>query len=164
MKFLPRQTSAYTLIEILVVLTIIGFLFGFSYVNFRDFSRRQSLMGAAKNLQGDIRLVQEQALAGQKPNHFFCNSPNLLDSYGFYVVSVNEYKVQAFCTGGTVQIKDVIMPSDISISTPTVNPVKFKAIGQGTNIPENSSVSITLTQKVTGNQVTINIGSGGQIQ
>ena len=164
MKFLPRYTSAYTLIEVLVALTIIGFLFGFGYVSFRDFSRRQSLAGAAKNLQGDLRLTQEQALAGQKPDDPFCNSPNLLDSYGFDVVSANEYKIEIFCTGGSFQTKDVLMPSDISLSTPSVNPIKFKAIGQGTNLPANSSVDITLTQKGTGSQVTVTVGAGGQIQ
>ena len=137
--------SGYTLIEVLVALTIVGFLFGFGYVSFRDFSRRQSLAGAAKNLQGDLRLVQEQALAGQKPDDPFCNSPNLLDSYGLQVVSSGEYIVEIFCTGGSFQTKDVLMPSDISLSTPSVNPIKFKAIGQGTNLPANSSVSIPLT-------------------
>ena len=155
--------KGYTLIELLVALSIIGLLFGFGYVSFRDFSRRQSLTGTAKNLQGDLRLAQQQALSGQKPDDPFCNPPNTLESYAFEVVSTSEYKIKVFCTGGTFDAKDVLTPLDIILSTPAINPVKFKAVGQGTNIPENSSVSLTLTQKGTGNQVNITIGSGGQI-
>ncbi len=159
-----KSMKGYTLIEILVALSIIGILFGFGYISFRDFSRRQALAGAAKSLQGDLRLTQEQALAGQKPDDPFCNSPNLLDSYGLEVISSSEYKIEIFCTGGSFETKDVLMPSDITISTPSVNPIKFKAIGQGTNIPANSSVDVILTQKGTNSQVTVTIGSGGQIQ
>ena len=71
----PRSNSAYTLIEILVGLTIVGLLFGFGFVSFRDFSRRQTLAGSAKKVQGDLRLTQESALSGKKPSDFDCNPP-----------------------------------------------------------------------------------------
>ena len=40
-----KHNAAYTLIEILVALTIVGLIFGIGYVNFRDFARRQALAG-----------------------------------------------------------------------------------------------------------------------
>ena len=57
------STFGYTLIEILVGLTIIGIIFGVGFASFREFSRRQSLAGGVKTLVGDLRLAQEQAIS-----------------------------------------------------------------------------------------------------
>ncbi len=158
--------SGYTLIEILVGLTIISLLFGFGYASFRDFSRRQTLVGTAKSVQGDLRLAQEFALAGQKPDDVSCNSPETLDSYSFKVYSASQYKIEADCTGGAAGIvyKDVNLSPDITLSTPSVNPIKFKVIGTGTNIPSGQSTTITLTQSGTNAQLVITVGSGGEIK
>jgi prepilin-type N-terminal cleavage/methylation domain-containing protein len=159
-----RFESAYTLIEILVGLTIIGILFGFGYAGFRDFSRRQALSGASKKIQGDLRLSQSMALSGQKPDDIKCNAPDILDSYSFYVYGPGGYRIEANCTGGTVLIKDVALPADVLLSTPSPNPIKFKILGQGTNIASGSSASLALTQSGTGSQITIEVSSGGEIK
>ena len=158
--------SGYTLIEILVGLTIIGLLFGFGYVSFRDFSRRQALTGTAKTIQGDLRLAQEFALAGQKPDDSLCDSPNTLDTYGFNVYSASQYKIEAYCTGGVLGIvyKEVNLSPDISLSTPSINPIKFKVLGTGTNIPAGQVITITLTQSGTNTQASVVVGSGGEIK
>lgn len=159
--------EGYTLIEILVALTIIGLLFGVGYVNFRDFSRREAIAGAGKLLQGDLRLAQQLALTGQKPSDSSCNDPNILSGYDFTFVSNSEYTIKADCSGGTVSTvtKDVTLPSDISLSAlPSPNPILFKIIGQGTNIPSGTNVTIQLVQAQTTNTYTITIGSGGDIQ
>ena len=57
--------KGYTLIEILVGLAIIGLLFSFGFVSFRDYSRRQTLAGAVKEVQGD-----EPAYAGRRVGDF----------------------------------------------------------------------------------------------
>lgn len=173
MKELPQYTkyhilytSAYTLIELLVGLTIIGILFGFGYAGFRDFSRRESISGSSKKVQGDLRLAQSMALNGQKPpppNDVPCRSPNLLDSYSFKVISATEYKIEANCGSSTVTVKDVEFSLDVTISTPSPNPIKFKVLGDGTNITEGSVASITLTQVGTNNTVTVTVGAGGEI-
>ena len=158
--------SGYTLIELLVTLTIVGLLFGFGFVNFRDFSRRQSLQGAAEKIRGDLRLAQSDALSGQKPS----SGCPTLDSYGFNVTSTTSYSLYAYCTSGKqVDIKDVTLPSDISISISpsTLNPIKFKVLGQGTNIPASptpATATITLTQANTGSTARITVTAGGQIQ
>ncbi|KKR39915.1 MAG: Pilin assembly protein [Candidatus Woesebacteria bacterium GW2011_GWB1_40_101] len=57
----------YTLIELLVAITILGIIFGAGYISFRDFSRRQALTAAVRTVSGDVRLTQEMALSGKKP-------------------------------------------------------------------------------------------------
>ena len=165
--FIQNSKCGYTLIEILVAITIVGLLFGVGYVNFRDFSRREAIAGAGKLLQGDLRLSQQMALSGQKPQDVSCNTPNLLNGYDFHIVSASEYTIKANCSGGVVTTvaKDVILPSDITFSPiPSPNPVMFKVLGQGTNIPSGSTVTVALIQSQTSNTYSIKIGSGGDIQ
>ena len=154
----------YTLIELLVTLTIVGLLFGFGFVSFRDFSRRQALQGVIQNVKGDLRLAQSDALSGQIPIGCTAN----LDGYSFYVVSQSEYQILANCGVSQILVKDVSLPSGITIdnsATPTVNPIMFKTLGQGTNIPaSNVSTIITLKQQNTTNSATVTVTIGGQIQ
>src|SRR3990167_10524628 len=99
-KYNIRYTRAYTLIELLVGLTIVGLLFGFGFVSFRDFSRRQAIEGAAKKVQGDLRLAQSLALAGKKPNSTYCNDPNILDSYSLIIINSQEYDIEIVTSEG----------------------------------------------------------------
>ena len=157
------KKSGYTLIEVLVGLTIIGLIFSFGFVSFRDFARRQVLASAARALRGDLRLAQGQALAGKKPSDVFCNSPNTLDGVNFRVVDPSNYTFEASCTGGAVQIKSVDLPSDVSISTPSPNPILFRVLGRGTNIAVGD-VTITLTQSSTSSTADIVISANGEIE
>jgi prepilin-type N-terminal cleavage/methylation domain-containing protein len=159
---MAKKYAGYTLIEILVSLTIVGLIFGIGYVNFRDFSRRQALAGVARSIKGDLRLAQEQALAGKKPTSAFCNSPNQLNGYNFRVISSQSYQLEANCSGGSVMTKTGTLPSDISVSTPSPNPITFKILGQGTNL--SADATLTLTQARTANSATITVTSGGEIK
>lgn len=151
--------NGYTLIEILVGITIIGILFGIGYVSFREFSRRQAVAGAAKQIRGDLRLAQEQALAGKKPEG--CASKQL-DSYSFSVSLPRSYTVQASCA--TDPSKSVTLSSDLTIVAPSPNPITFKALGQGTNISQSGTATLTLTQAGTNNRVDITVTAGGEIK
>jgi prepilin-type N-terminal cleavage/methylation domain-containing protein len=164
------KKNGYTLIEILVALTIIGLLFSFGYVSFRDFSRRQALSGLTKQIQGDLRLAQQMALSGQKPNELGCRTNTLVGiRFGLTTVSPFVYRIRAVC--GTEEnnypiIKEFYLPNDVSPAPVTFlpNPIIFKVLGQGTNIPLNENVVITLTQIATNNTATITITSGGEIR
>ncbi len=157
--------KGYTLIEILVALTVVGLLFTVGYVGFRDFSRRQALAGAVKQIQGNLSLTQGYALAGQKPDDISCNNPNSLIGYNFNIVSTTEYKIEAVCSGGTVLREDYNLPADsgISISASSPNPILFKILGSGTNITTEYA-KITLTQTGTANTADVKVGSGGEIR
>ena len=161
------KNTGYTLIEILVALTIIGLLFGFGFVSFRDFSRRQIVIGTADKIRGDLRLAQSQANSGQKPDDIGCTSPSVLDSFGLNVISETEYTIEAHCAGAistTVDIKTVTLSTDLSITTPSPNPINFKVLGEGTNIPSVGTATITITQLGTSNTATVTVTGGGKIQ
>jgi prepilin-type N-terminal cleavage/methylation domain-containing protein len=161
------STKAYTLIEILVVLTIVAILFTVGYVGYRDFGRRQALAGIAKQIEGDLRLAQQMALSGEKPQSQACLN-NALDGISFGISSAPYYyRIRAVCGNGGYTtyplIKEVAFPTDI---TPTINiatAIIFKVLGQGTNIPGSNAV-ITLTQAGTNKTISITVEPGGSIR
>lgn len=154
--------KGYTLIEILIVLTIVGLLFSVGYASYRDFSRRQTLAGVAKTLQGDLRKAQQNAMSGIKPTGNMCNDPNTLSGYSFDIYSNGRYQINALCTGGAIVTNDITLSSDITIAS-SLDPILFKVLGSGTNIPEGGAV-ITLTQISTGNTQTVLVGTGGDVK
>lgn len=165
MKPAPKFTFGYTLIEILVALTIVGLIFGIGYVGFRDFSRRQALSGTARSIKGDLRLTQEDALSGRKPGDGLigpCAKDKTLNGYGFRVTASNKYSVEAVCTGGSFETKSITLPTGITVSTPTPNPIIFKTLGLGTNIV--ATTTLDLVQTATGNTAVITISSSGEIK
>ncbi len=162
-----KWQKGFTLIEILVGMTIIGVLFGIGYVNFRGYSRRQVVSGAGKLLLGDLRLAQQLALSGQKPADVSCTAAGrFLNGYNFSIISDSKYKIQAECSGGAVVTlaKEVVLPSGIKVSASPNSTVLFKVLGHGTNIDAaTGSVVFTLTQDITNNKYWVTVTSGGSI-
>lgn len=167
-----KNYHGYTLVEILVSISIIGILFGVTFVSFRDFSRRQALTGVVKQIQGDIRLAQQMALSGEKPKELGCLTNNLEGVYfGMTCNPTCLYRIRAVCGNDPTQvsypiIKEATLPNGITmdIASISVNPIVFKVLGQGTNIPEGESVTIPLIQAVSGSTTTITVTSGGEIK
>jgi len=143
-------------------------LFSFGFVSYRDFTRRQTLGSFAKQLQGDIRLAQANALSGIKPQVASCDSTYILDNYSFNILSATEYELVAVCSkvgfASSITTKSVELPIGITISTPAINPVTFKVLGQGNNIPSGQTVVYTLTQLGTANTHTMTVSSGGEVK
>ncbi len=157
------KLKGYTLVEVLVSLTVVGLLFSFGFVSFRDFSRRQQLIGAVRTVKGEIRLVQSKASAGEKPDDVKCNATNTLSSYSFIRINSDSYQVTANCLGGSVVIKTGSLADGISM-TSTQNTISFKVLGQGTNIIAGGNAVITLTQAGTNKTALVTVTSGGEIK
>ena len=154
--------SGYTIIEILVALSILGIIFSTGFASFRDFSRRQVLSGAVRALKGDLRLAQQYSLIGKKPDDPDCALVNPLDGYSLLVNSSTQYIIQASCSAGLVDVKIVDLPADVSLSAPSPNPIIFEVLGQGTNL--SGDATITLTQLSTGDENSIIVTKGGEIK
>ncbi len=157
----------YTLIEILIAITIMTLLFLTGLASYREFSRRQELVSAVRQVQADIRQAQENAIASKKPAG--CSDLNALNGYHFVVIPPNSYEIRWICGGSPGVEKTVTLPTGITISvlSPNLNPpnsILFKTLGQGTNIPADGTTSFTLTQANYGKTATITVTAGGEIR
>ncbi|MDO8341338.1 MAG: prepilin-type N-terminal cleavage/methylation domain-containing protein [Candidatus Woesebacteria bacterium] len=154
--------EGYTLIELLVGITIISIVFTIGYAGFREFSRRQALGGVTKAIKADLRLTQQLASTGQKPTTGTCTQ---LSSYRFYIYSATStYKIYANCSNPAstnILVKTVSLDSDISITLPpTPAYILFKVLGQGTNLTSDYIIELDHT---TGDSSTVTVGTGGEI-
>lgn len=168
-KASERSERGFTLIEILIVMTIIGILFGVGYASYRDFSRRQTLIGIAKQIQGDLRLAQQMSLSGEKTEA--CNGKEL-SGIGFGITKGTAppyYRIRIICgydaAGNYPIFKTYSLPLGFTYneSTFSPNPILFKVLGQGTNIPSGQTATLTI-QDPFGNAATVTIDSGGSIK
>lgn len=154
-----RSGFGYTLIEILVGLVIIGILFGAGIISYRDFSRRQVLASTARQVRGDLKLAQEYALSGEKPDEtctlYGYRVKFTSDSYGIYSVCGPEEAVE--------NKDDIVLPPGISLAASKTS-VTFLVLGQGTDLTASDELSLVLTQEATGNTVTILVSSTGKIE
>jgi prepilin-type N-terminal cleavage/methylation domain-containing protein len=130
--------KAYTLIELLIVISITGIIFGIGYFGFREFSRRQVLASTTSALVTNLRLAQERALAGDKPEGCSGN----LEGYEV-VFNSTSYTIQAVCESGKIEIKKVDLPEAIFLALPSVNPILFKVLAQGTNVAEKVEIAVS---------------------
>jgi prepilin-type N-terminal cleavage/methylation domain-containing protein len=163
----------YTLIEILIAITIIALLFLTGFASYREYSRRQELVSAVRSIRGDLRQAQEMAIASKKPSA--CAAADALDGYRFVVIPPGSYQILWLCGGSTTGVeKSVALPSGITISglSPNLTPsntILFKTLGQGTNIPTgdppgSGSTIITVIQSDLGQSADITITTGGEIK
>lgn len=155
--------QGFTLIELLVGLSILVIVFTVGISGYREFSRRQALTGVIKEIKGNIRLIQQLALTGQKPEGLSCPT---LNSYTFTRSSSTIYTLTANCVNSSgVPLNHDIKSVDLTNSSVTItstNPsIVFKVLGQGTSL--SSANTITLTH-VSGSQTTLVIGVGGEIR
>lgn len=150
------NSKGYTLIELLVGVSIVAIIFGVGFISYREFSRRQSLTGVTKQLIGNLRLAQQLALTGQKPAGQTCTT---LVGYMISRTSTTSYNLIGSCSNANHVIKTVDMPLNTTISAGSVT---FKVLGQGTSL--SSPLIFTITNIQANTSGTVTIGIGGDIK
>lgn len=158
MRFKDEFTkNGYTFIELLVGISIITIVFTIGYVGYRDFSRREALSGVTKSIKADLRLAQQLALTGQKPE-VSLGQCTTLEGYTVLFL-LNSYSVTANCSNDDIEIKNTDLPTDI---TETNNlSIKYKVLGQGTDLPDD--LTLTITNSSMNSVSTVILGKGGEV-
>jgi len=155
------KKNGYTLIEVLIVIAIMAILFTIGFNSFQDYQRQQILIAGVRGVTADLHTAEEYALSGYKPG----GCTTLLNGYKFNVTSSTTYTISANCTPNTdIQVETNTMPQGLTISTPNPNPIFFKTLGQGTNIPSGGTATITITQTQTAKSHILSIGNYGNVQ
>jgi len=165
------RVKGFTLIEVLITILVISIFLGVSLASYRDFSRRQQVKVLKREITSDLRIAQKNAISGVKPT----GCTGSLEGYSFEVVSGSPilYEVNAICTdpiGGSDReflISSKTFPDTVMISAPSVNPLVFKPLSFGTNIPSGSVEVITISNSFTGSSassLTVSINYTGEIE
>lgn len=99
----------FTLIEILIVITITVLLVGGGIAAFINFNERQAILNSAKEVQIFLRSAQTKAKVGQKPTG--CNQ---LEAYRVSGnVNGNTLQLLAVCVGAEVAVSDYSLPDNL---------------------------------------------------
>lgn len=159
------EKKGFTIIEVLVVIVIIGLVMVVGSVRYREFSQRQTVVSAKRQILADIRAAQSDAASGRKPDG--CTANHTLTGYGFEVIGTANpasYRTYAVCALGGVSAnyvtKQTNLPQGVTITQPPV--IIFKPLAEGTNIPSGTSRVITINTGV--NSDTVTVTSAGEIK
>lgn len=151
----------YTLLELLMVVSIMALIFTGGFASYRDYQRRQFVESAARQVKTDLHLAQEYSLSGRKPEIPVGNTceTSTLMGYEFVRISTGSYRIDARCSAGAVTvIGPVILPTGIQMAAISGTPpdiLLFRVLGRGVNRDINTNITLTQTESGVIKQITV---------
>lgn len=131
----------YTLIEVLVGITIVSLLFVGGYTAYRDFARRQVLTAAADTLKSNLDLARQKASSAEKP----AGCTNVLSGYEVTFTNTT-YTIAPKCdiTQPSSSFTLIyLLSSSVTLTASGFSPtLLYKTVG-GTNLSSNATITLT---------------------
>ena len=149
------KNSGFTLIEILISVSILSLITGLSLASFSRITTNQSLTTAENDLVSMLQLVKSRAQSQVKPSG--CTDTDTLGYWYVYLQNTTSYYDAAACGAKYVGDKLITYPTGVTMSSP-VQPIWFH-VGDGT-VP-NGRTLVTLTSS--GQTKTIVVYPDGRI-
>jgi type II secretory pathway pseudopilin PulG len=164
MKSIPHKSSAFSLIELLVSVTIILLMVGGAIVGYTNYTEKQRLVAATEKLQSGFREAQNMARIGSLGN---CAELDYID-FAFYIDGGNDYltyRTTIYCANGDSEILPYVnIDEDLSLSA-DVWQIKFYPYDNLTlGNPPQTNISTTLSSTRSTHQAIISIDQGGSIK
>lgn len=151
----------YSLIEVLVAVTIISVLTGSSLVGYNRFQGRQGLKSAGEKLVSDLRLTQQKALSGERVSGWCQGAGESLTGWRLVFTSSTVYDIRGVCSSGaTTTYKSITLPNSATKSSGGSS-VDFAAVN-GTTTDNSFVLSRQLGTSVS--QITVTTTSAGLIK
>lgn len=155
---LKSRSNGFTMIELIVVFSVMAVLSTVGIASFASFSRAQVLQQAANDLVNVLNTAKTRAASQIKPSILQCNN-GILESYKVVIndPSANKYTLYAVCSGSSVGAMTTTLPLNVSFNSAAVTSIIYPVLTGGVNGAGNivlSSYSLTKT---------INISSVGNI-
>lgn len=131
----------FTLIEIMVALTILAIVGGSGMAGFRKAAQRQVVDSAQSQISAALGQAQANASAGVK-DAAVCGTTALA---GWQVTfTASSYKIEGLCGTTVFSSKTVSLSPVVTVSIlPSPNPIVFKPLRSGTNIPLTTTLSLS---------------------
>lgn len=107
------DSQGFTLLEMMVVVSIMALTAALSVAGFGDFNNRQRVKQAALTLKNNLRSAQTKASTGRKPSG--CTK---LSGYQINFPSETQYMISPVCTPEGVLAADttIILPTSVTFS------------------------------------------------
>lgn len=179
MKKNLKSGAGFTLLELLVVFSVIGVLIGVGSVSFLSYNNKQSIETAATELKTGIENAKFNAVSRVKPSgcaalplnkYSFVACTNKVPQVNNCTDPANLYEIRAVCNTSVITTTTKKRPADITVSisaTECGNPriLEFYPLKNGTDVPfcrivlENGDSSLVKTLCVDmGGNVSVNDG------
>lgn len=155
-----KKKSGFTLIELIITITIIALMAGGGAVSLNSFNARQKVESAKEDVVTNLKLAKNYATSMQLPSSL---EPGKLDS------------VRVTFTGGTIKVEavragdsqtatyfepKVIVPSTLTLTT---NQNTFDFMAYKGNIRGSAGIGITLRSNEVGSSAMVLITNSGLI-
>lgn len=145
--------NAFTLVELLVVITIMAIIGTFTVANFGSFGKDKELQNAALDVQSLLRTAQTNASANVK-------CPNDIPSKKWLVNFISSQRIDLDCadsTGGVSSVKSLSLGNDIQLgaienTAPPVPPPACLNFSNQTSQTCTTYYGIPANQNLTGNK------------
>jgi len=126
---MKKSARGYTLIELLVAISLALIISSFGLAYYSSFNRRQIVEQAAKRIVSDIRLAQNLALSQQKPLVSPGCTCTTFNGYLFDRITGSSYRIVPDCSPVCgVSVKDVELEN---ILLSGIKSIKFAVLTQG---------------------------------
>lgn len=149
-----NKKAGFSLMELLVVLSVMAILTTIGLVSFLNYNRTQILTTASRDLRNNLRFAQNKAIVGEKPPD--CTT---LSAYYLVFTSETEYEIHAVCSDiDQKTIAKFKLPQGVKKTAGS--DIHFKIASGGLS---GSDITITLTSNFGGTE-NIVITQNGVIQ
>jgi len=128
------MTKGFTLIELIIVISVVTFMSIVGIVAYREYSQSQSLSAAAQDLAGTIQLAKSRSISQVKPST--CGTQSL-DGYRINIPSFSqpEYTISAICEGNANDTKTFKLLKGIEFDDVATTISPGIALGSGIFFP-----------------------------
>lgn len=136
-----HKSKGFTLVEVLVGLLIVTFLFVGGYTSYREFARRQVLVSSVDVLKSNLNLARQKASAVEKPP----GCTNTLTGYEVTFTNIT-YTVSPKCDVTNPSASYTLiysLPSSVTMQTQGLSSnLLYKPVA-GTNLTADGTITLT---------------------
>ena len=169
MRLFQKQHHGFTVIELLITITIAGIVVGGAIAGFVSFSDRQEVLNAAKEVQQMMRTAQSKARVREVPTLVGSEACKTLLGYQvqYLATPTKTFRIAPYCTttnhsngiiGASIDLQTI--PTDITVAAPDF--VRFGTLESGVSFPTSvSEVLVTLSKGT--HSFTFSISASGNI-
>lgn len=122
-KTFAVNSAGFTLIELMIVLSLMGLMSVVAIASFVSFNRSQTLQAGVNDFITAVKFAKASAASQVKPNTSptACITDSSLISYQVTIDTNDTYKVVAVCTDGVSIVSSYSLPKDITFSAGDVS-------------------------------------------